>query len=102
MLQGEADLTVITQVYHFQHIFRANLINNLVTISYGVYQAASFTFDVVTAFHRNRITFLANKVGRHLPIVCVEAKCFVWTSCLLAGKQGELKSLYVLNACVDL
>lgn len=46
----EIDLTVITQVYHFQHTFRVNLINNLVISSYGVYQAALFTFDVLLLF----------------------------------------------------
>lgn len=69
VLLVEIDLTVITQVYHFQHTFRANLLNNIVTSSYGVYQAALFTFDVATTFHRNRMVFLANKVRRHHPVV---------------------------------
>lgn len=69
VVPGEVDLTVITQVYNFQYTFRAKLINYLVTISYEVFQAASFKFDVVTTSHRNRITFLANKVRKHLPVV---------------------------------
>lgn len=101
VVPGEAALTVITQVYHFQHTFRANLINNLVTISYELYQAASFTFDVVTISHRNTITFLANKgsisqlsEGRQ-SVLCEHPVYFLvlW---------DELKSLYVLNTWVDL